>query len=146
MWDAFLTVCTIVGMFAVYTVVIGSLLIWVLRAIKRRHARIAGRVAPGAPMGIDRRARSWDELPEWVSQEHEWAAAIVVLGSPSIAERTAKHVDFTDRRVDWEGLRTACLEWDDHARNLVEVADALAHPEGLKTQGAFHAPGASTPA
>ena len=146
MWETFLTLCTVVGMVALYTVVIGSLLIWVLRAAKRRQARLAGRLAAGAPMGIDRRARAWDELPEWVSQEHEWAAAIVVLGSTSIAERTAEHVDFTERQVDWESLRAAALEWDDHARNLVDVADALAHAPLPRTAAASPAPAAPTPA
>ena len=146
MWDLFLAVCTVVGMLAIYAVGLGALLVWALRSAKQRQARREGRLATGAPLGIDRRARSWDELPEWVSQEHEWAAAIVVPGSTSIAERTAKHVDFTDRLVDWEGLRTACLEWDEHARNLVEVADALAHPESQRTLDAVHVPGAPTPA
>ena len=95
--------------------------------VRRRRARLAGRLAGGAPMGIDRRAQSWDELPEWVSQDREWAAAVVVLGSASIAERTAGHVDFAERQVDWEGLRRSADEWDLHARTLVEVADVLAH-------------------
>ena len=127
MWQAFLTVCTVVGMFTVYTVLLGSLLIWALRAVKRRRARNAGRLADGAPMGIDRRARSWDELPEWVSQDREWAAAVVVLGSDSVAQRTAEHVDFTQRRVDWAQLREDARDWDPPARNRVDVADELAH-------------------
>jgi hypothetical protein len=129
MWEAFLTVCTVVGMVAIYTVVTGSLVVWVIRTVKRRRARDQGRLADGAPLGIDRRALSWDEMPEWVSQDREWAAAVVVLGSTSIAERTAPHVDFSARRVDWAGLREAARGWDDHARGLVDVADALAHAE-----------------
>ena len=129
MWRGFLVVCTVLGMFTLYTVLIGSLLIWTLRSIKRRHARNAGRLADGAPMGIDRRARSWDELPEWVSQDREWAAAVVVLGSASVAERTAEHVDFTQRQVDWAQLRVAADDWDDPSRNLIQVADELAHAE-----------------
>ena len=129
MWDAFLTVCTVVGMIAVYTLVAGSLVIWVLRTLKRRRARDEGRLADGAPLGIDRRAQTWDEMPEWVSQDREWAAAVVVLGSASIAQRTAPHVDFAERQVDWAALREAALVWDVPARGLVEVADALAHPD-----------------
>ncbi|HLK95999.1 MAG TPA: hypothetical protein VK365_09715 [Nocardioidaceae bacterium] len=127
MTDLFLTVCTVVGMVTLYTVAAGSLVVWGVRLVRRRRARLAGRLAGGAPMGIDRRARSWDELPEWVSQDREWAAAVVVLGSASIAERTAGHVDFAERQVDWEGLRRTADDWDQHARTLVEVADALAH-------------------
>lgn len=129
MWEAFLTVCTVVGMVAIYTVITGSLVVWVIRSVKRRRARAEGRLAEGAPLGIDRRAHSWDEMPEWVSQDREWAAAVVVLGSTSIAERTAPHVDFSARQVDWDGLREAARGWDDHARALVEVADALAHAD-----------------
>jgi hypothetical protein len=127
MTDVFLTVCTVVGMVTLYTLVAGSFVVWVLRLLRRRRARLAGRLAGGAPMGIDRRARSWDELPEWVSQDREWAAAVVVLGSASIAERTAGHIDFAERQVDWTSLRRTADEWDLHARTLVEVADALAH-------------------
>ncbi len=141
MWDAFLTVCTVVGMIAVYTLVAGSLVVWVLRALKRRRAVAEGRLAEGAPMGIDRRAQSWDELPEWVSQDRKWAAAVVVLGSAAIAERTAKHVDFAERQVDWPGLREAARSWDGQARALVEVADALAHAEA---RGAVHSPTAQS--
>ena len=129
MWEGFLTVCTVVGMLTVYTVLIGSLLIWALRSAKRRRARNAGRLADGAPMGIDRRAWSWGELPEWVSQDREWAAAIVLLGSASVADRTAPHVDFTHRQVNWPQLREAARQWDQPARNLVEVADTLAHAQ-----------------
>lgn len=129
MWDAFLSVCTVVGMITIYTAAVGTVLVWALRAIRRRAARAEGRLAAGAPLGIERRARSWDELPEWVSQDREWAAAVVILGSASIAERTADHVDFIERQVDWEGLRRASCAWDDHARALVEAADTLAHAE-----------------
>lgn len=145
MWEAFLTVCTVVGMIAVYTVVAGSLVTWVLRSVKRRRARDEGRLADGAPLGIDRRAQTWDEMPEWVSQDREWAAAVVVLGSMAIAERTAPHVDFTERKVDWDGLREAARGWDDQARGLVEMADALAHADISGTGSApsarsFHSP------
>jgi hypothetical protein len=139
MWEAFLTVCTVVGMITVYTVVAGSLVTWVLRSVKRRRARDEGRLADGAPLGIDRRAQSWDEMPEWVSQDREWAAAVVVLGSVPIAERTAPHVDFAERTVDWAGLRDAARSWDEQARGLVEVADALAHAD---VSGARPAPSA----
>lgn len=127
MTDVFLTVCTVVGMVTLYTLVAGSFVVWALRLLRRRRARLAGRLAGGAPMGIDRRARSWDELPEWVSQDREWAAAVVVLGSASVAERTAGHINFAERQVDWTSLRRAADEWDLHGRTLVEVADALAH-------------------
>ncbi len=145
MWEAFLTVCTVVGMVAIYTVVTGSLVVWVIRTVKRRRARDQGRLADGAPLGIDRRALSWDEMPEWVSQDREWAAAVVVLGSMAIAERTAPHVDFAERKVDWDGLREAAHGWDDQARGLVEVADALAHADisgtgSTPSARSFHSP------
>ena len=145
MWEAFLTVCTVVGMITVYTVAAGSLVIWVLRSVKRRRARAEGRLADGAPLGIDRRAQSWDEMPEWVSQDREWAAAVVVLGSMAIAERTAPHVDFAERQVDWDGLRDAARTWDEQARGLVEVADGLAHADvggsdSSPSARSFHSP------
>lgn len=146
MWDAFLTVCTAVGMLTVYTVVIGTVVVWGLRIVKQRQARRAGRVAHGAPQGIDRRAKSWDEMPEWISQDREWAAAVVVLGSVAISERTAEHIDFTARRVDWVTLRSAAAGWDQHARTLVDVADALAHASPYRHQAATVAsPDASSP-
>lgn len=134
MTEVFLTACTVVGMVTLYTLVAGSLAVWCLRMLRRHRARVAGRLAGGAPMGIDRRARSWDELPEWVSQDREWAAAVVVLGSASIAERTAGHVDFAERQVDWAGLRRSAGEWDLHARTLIEVADSLAHAKSYGPQ------------
>ena len=128
MWDAFLTVCTVVGMLTIYAVVLGALLLWAIRTVQRRTARSQGRIAPGAPAGVERRARSWDELPEWVQQDREWAAAIVILGSPTLAERTVDHIDFGARTVDWAGLRSAAETWPDEERRLVELADELAHP------------------
>ncbi len=128
MWDAFRTVCLVVGMVTIYAVVAGSLLVWVIRSVKRRAAQRVGRIAEGAPSGIDRRARSWDELPEWVQADREWAAAIVVLGSPALADRTVDYVDFLNRSVDWAGLRSAAQSWPGHERELVELANEVGHP------------------
>jgi len=128
MWDLFLTVCTVVGMVTLYAVVLGALLLWAIRTVKRRSARSEGRIAPGAPAGVERRARSWDELPEWVHQDREWASAIVILGSPTLAERTVDHIDFGGRAVDWAGLRRAAASWPEEQRRLVDLADGLAHP------------------
>lgn len=127
MWDLFMATCTIVGMLTVYAVGLGALLVWALRSVQQRQARREGRLADGAPMGIDRRARSWDELPEWISQDREWASAVVVLGSTFLAHRTNDLVDFGTRTVDWEALRAAAAHWDDDESNLVAVADRLAH-------------------
>jgi len=127
MWDLFMAASTIVGMLTIYAVGIGALLVWGLRSVRQRQARREGRLAGGAPMGIDRRARSWEELPEWISQDREWAAAVVVLGSPFLAHRTNDLVDFGTRTVDWEALRTAAAQWDQDETSLVVVADRLAH-------------------
>ena len=61
-------------------------------------------------------------------QDREWATAIVILGSPTLAERTVDHIDFGARAVDWVGLRSAAETWPDEERRLVDLADGLAHP------------------
>lgn len=125
MWDLFLLVCAVVGMWTLTALVLGSAYVFVTRSVRRTTARAEGRLAPGAPAGIDRRARAWAELPEWITQDREWAAAVVILGSASMASRTEPYIDFAERSVDWTGLREGARAWDPDARHLVELAHDL---------------------
>ena len=75
------------------------------------------------------RARSWSQVPSWVRQDKEWAAAVVLLGSDAIANRTTAFVDFPARRIDWLGLRMEASSWSPRDRLLVEVAYDLAYSQ-----------------
>lgn len=125
MWDLFRTVSTVVGMWTIAALVLGAGYVVVMRMMRHSAARAEGRIADGAPAGIDRRARTWAELPEWITQDREWAAAVVILGSAPVALRTQPYVDFGARRVDWAGLREGARGWDPDARHLVELAHDL---------------------
>lgn len=129
MWEWFVTGSKVVGMIVLYVLLAAGLTRWICRRLQYRAAREEGRIAEQAPGGADRRARSWEELPQWVNRHREWAAAVVVLAADPIARRTERYVDFSARRVDWIGLRAASREWEPQDRRFVEVADELAHPQ-----------------
>jgi hypothetical protein len=87
------------------------------------------------------RARSWSQVPSWVRQDKEWAAAVVLLGSDAIASRTTAFVDFPARRIDWLGLRMEASSWSPRDRLLVEVAYDLAYSQHEGGEGAVpHVP------
>ena len=87
------------------------------------------------------RARSWSQVPSWVRQDKEWAAAVVLLGSDAIAGRTTAFVDFPARRIDWLGLRMEASNWSQRDRLLVEVAYDLAYSQHEGGEGAVpHVP------
>jgi hypothetical protein len=87
------------------------------------------------------RARSWSQVPSWVRQDKEWAAAVVLLGSDAIAGRTTAFVDFPARRIDWLGLRMEASSWTQRERLLVEVAYDLAYSQHEGGDGAVpHVP------
>jgi len=79
-------------------------------------------------VGAERRARSWSDVPGWVSRDREWAVAVVLLGAPEVAERTHVHVDFGRRAINWPGLLLAAAEWPAQDRLLVHTAYDLALP------------------
>ena len=96
--------------------------------------------ADGAPKKFQR-ARSWSQVPSWVRQDKEWAAAVVLLGSDAIAGRTTAFVDFPARRIDWLGLRMEASNWSQRDRLLVEVAYDLAYSQHEGGEGAVpHVP------
>jgi len=87
----------------------------------------------------DRRGAAWGAVPDWVARDRQWAVAVVVLGTPALAERTRPFLDLTSRRVDWLGLRLAARTWPAHLQVLVDVAHDLADEHDV----ADHSP--STP-
>lgn len=141
-WDVLSVVCTIVGaltLWALATAAVGS---WVLRhrpghaaapreaeAIATADATVVEATAHAVPVAEPKaqRARSWSQVPSWVKHDKEWAAAVVLLGSDSIAEQTTPFVDFPARRIDWLGLRLEAAQWPPRDRMLVEVAYDLAY-------------------
>lgn len=74
----------------------------------------------------ERRAQSWDEVPGWVTRDREWAVAVVLLGAPSVAERTDAFVSFSERSIDWPGLLLAAASWSEDDRLLIYTAYDLA--------------------
>lgn len=113
----------VVGVIAVYTIVVGGLCSFAIGRIKKRRPRLT----EGAPTGkrVNRAAWSWADTSGWVQRDREWAAVVVLLGAPGIADRTESFVDLTTREVDWFGLRVATLEWEQGDRILVNVAHDL---------------------
>ncbi|CAA9275234.1 MAG: hypothetical protein AVDCRST_MAG41-3191 [uncultured Corynebacteriales bacterium] len=83
-------------------------------------------VAPRPPDGIERRARSWEELPSWLWRDRPWAVAVVLLGALGVRDRTAAFVDFPERRIDWPGLLAECRGWPPDQRLLVQSAYEMA--------------------
>jgi hypothetical protein len=129
-------ICMVVGAVALYCAVMISLWYGVMRAGRRRsrvhadrraaaHAPIA--TAPAAPAsGRDRRARSWEELPSWLWRDRPWAVAVVLLGAPSVRDRTASFVDFPNRVIDWRSLVEESKAWPPDQRLLVQSAYEMA--------------------
>jgi hypothetical protein len=129
-------ICTVVGAVALYCAFTISLWYGVRRAGRRRaragaDRRVAARaiaVGPGAhqPRGRDRRARSWEELPSWLWRDRPWAVAVVLLGAPSVRDRTAAFVDFPHRVIDWKTLLEESRAWAPDQRLLVQSAYEMA--------------------
>ena len=118
LWDAVELICTVVGAWVLVATVIPGL--WSVT-----HRRTADAAAAGAS-GHERRAQSWDEVPGWVARDREWAVAVVLLGAPSVASRTAAFVSFADRTIDWPGLLLEASSWAEDDRLLVYTAFDLA--------------------
>ena len=130
-------ICTVVGAVALYCGLIAVLWYGAMRA-GRRRARMhadrragAGSVAvaeaeTGASGGGERRTRSWEELPSWLWRDRPWAVAVVLLGAPSVRDRTAPFVDFPNRVIDWRSLLEESRAWPPDQRLLVQSAYEMA--------------------
>ncbi|HEV7656297.1 MAG TPA: hypothetical protein VGP36_16400 [Mycobacteriales bacterium] len=132
------TICTVVGAGALYGALMVALWYGVMRAGKHRarmHAdrRVAARAVPvtgsahdRSAEGRERRARSWEELPSWLWRDRPWAVAVVLLGAPSVRDRTAPFVDFPNRVIDWKTLLDESRAWPPDQRLLVQSAYEMA--------------------
>ncbi len=139
-WEILVLVCTVVGALTVWALITAPVFVWVLRRARTPQA-------PQPPAAADahqaRRATSWSQVPSWVKHDKEWAAAVVLLGSDAIADRTTPFVDFPARRIDWLGLRMQAATWPTRDKLLVEVAYDLAygqHEAGDPLDGVPHLP------
>jgi hypothetical protein len=133
-----LVICTVVGAVALYCAFTISLWYGVRRAGRLRARANADRRAAARtiaiatdsgtdqPRGRDRRARSWEELPSWLWRDRPWAVAVVLLGAPSVRDRTASFVDFPHRVIDWTTLLEESRTWPPDQRLLVQSAYELA--------------------
>lgn len=129
-------ICTVVGAVALYCAVMAALWYGVMRAGRRRarsnaERRAAARAMPTVPgekpaPGRDRRAQSWEELPSWLWRDRPWAVAVVLLGAPSVRDRTAPFVDFPNRVIDWRSLIEESRGWAPDQRLLVQSAYEMA--------------------
>jgi hypothetical protein len=131
------TICTVVGAVTLYCALMGALWYGVMRAGRHRarvnaERRAAARAIPvtddpaEAGSGRERRARSWEELPSWLWRDRPWAVAVVLLGAPSVRERTAPFVDFPNRVIDWKSLLDESRAWPPDQRLLVQSAYEMA--------------------
>lgn len=136
-------ICTVVGAVALYCGLMAAVWYGVLGPGRRRarvqaKRRAAARAVPvartdDAAPGRERRARSWEELPSWLWQDRPWAVAVVLLGAPSVRDRTAPFVDFANRVIDWPSLLEESQGWPPDQRLLVQGAYEMVgrlEPEG----------------
>lgn len=137
-WDVLVGVSAVIGALTLWAVATGAVVSYFLRNHHSRPATVPVEADSALDhlLGEDeaterpvanRRARSWAEVPAWVKDDREWAAAVVLLGSDSIAARTEPYVDFGARRIDWMNLRFDAANWVASDRLLVEVAYDLAY-------------------
>jgi len=112
---------------AVYCLVVGAVASAIIRGAQRTRPTVQPPTEPAAapPAAADRRGATWSQLPGWVSRDRAWAAAVVLLGAPDLADKTAPFVDFAARRIDWLGLRLAATAWPRRERLMVDVAHDL---------------------
>src|SRR4051812_8607567 len=122
--------CTVVGavtLYCAFTAALWSGVVHIGRRRARAHAerRAAARampVAEGAGGGPERGTPSWEELPSWLWRDRPWAVAVVLLGAPSVRDRTASFVDFPHRVIDWTTLLLESKAWPPDQRVLVQSA------------------------
>ncbi len=69
--------------------------------------------------------RRWYDAPGWVSRDRAWAV-VVLLGAPSVAERTGAFVNLSARSIDWAALLEEASGWAAEDRLLVFTAYELA--------------------
>lgn len=141
MWSFLSAVCTVVGAFVLYSVV--AALVWrAAVTLVVRRAPLAcpaagepvgdasGRGVPGLSAGGAEPAAGtavaawdcWPDDPRWVAADRGWAATVLLLGAPPIAERSYRHVDLAARRVHWTGLLGDAASWAEPHRLLVLAA------------------------
>jgi hypothetical protein len=131
------TTCTAIGAVTLYCALTAAIWFGVMRLGRRRaraHAdrRAAARALPvaegteGTGGARERRARSWEELPSWLWRDRPWAVAVVLLGAPSVRDRTALFVDFPNRVIDWTTLLLESKAWPPDQRLLVQSAYEMA--------------------
>jgi hypothetical protein len=128
-------ICTVVGAVVLYCAVIAALWYGLIHAGRRRGRRHAERraaasravpVVQSAAAGErDRPARSSEELPSWLWRDRPWAVAVVLLGAPSVRDRTAPFVDFSNRAIAWTALLEESRAWPPDQRLLVQSAYEL---------------------
>ena len=120
MFGVLRTICTVVGAVALYCGLMGVLWYGLMRAGRRRARMHAARRA--APVVRTEGPRTWDELPSWLWPDRSWSVAVVLLGTPSMRERTAPFVDFSNRVIDWPSLLAESHGWPAEQRLLVQRA------------------------
>jgi hypothetical protein len=131
------TICTVMGAVTLYCALMAALWYGVMRAGRARARASADRRAAARSVPVtaaaegtgdvrERRARSWEELPSWLWRDRPWAVAVVLLGAPSVRDRTASFVDFPNRVIDWKTLLLESKAWPPDQRLLVQSAYEMA--------------------
>lgn len=134
--DVLVVALAVVGGLVLYCALIAGLWAATVRLVRLRGramaasrpapARAPSRAAAPAPAALvpigERRASSWDQLPDWLARDRPWAITVVLLGAPEIRDRTQRFVDFRRRRIDWEGLFDEATGWSANERLLVTTA------------------------
>lgn len=126
-WHVVATVCMIVGAWVLVAGLLAS--VWTVVVPHDRRDRLPAPVeafAAASSTSKERRAQTWDDVPGWVARDREWAVAVVLLGAPTVADRTHSFVDFPSRSIDWPGLLVAASSWPQDDRLLIYTAYDLA--------------------
>lgn len=128
-WHVVETLCTIVGAWVLVAGLLGT--VWMVFVAHDRREPISVPVdafasASSAPRRRERRAQTWHDVPGWVARDREWAVAVVLLGAPTVADRTHSYVDFPSRSIDWPGMLVAASTWSEEDRLLIYTAYDLA--------------------
>ncbi len=125
-----LVLCTVVGACTLLSLlVLGAWIVLVEWARRKAPPPPLPAVAGEDALRLERRARTWDDVPGWVARDREWAVAVVLLGAPAVADRTHRYVDFAARHIDWPALLLKAIDWPEDQRLLVHTAFDLAAPD-----------------
>lgn len=74
-------------------------------------------------------------IPDWVSDNYEWAAAVHLLTSPLVERRAMQHVHFDRDYIDFDALHG--MSWSSGEALLIAAAQDMYNGYGQACLGAL---------